>query len=71
MADLPVMASNWMSGITPVLMAICSVRRADRCSSIMPEIESSDIGSQDRGIIRSQFGLGITTQIACFQFFEK
>lgn len=70
-ADLPVMALHWVGAMAPILMAACSVCRAARYSCILPEIESSDIGRQDWGIVRSRFGLGITIQVAYFQFFGK
>lgn len=71
MADLPVMAMNWVSFKAPVLMAATSVRQAARYSSIVPGIESRDIRHRNLRDVRSRFGLGITIQVVCLQLFGK
>lgn len=47
MTDLSIMTPNWVGAMAPVSIAICSVRRAAKCSSILRRIESSDIRHQD------------------------
>lgn len=65
-ADLSVSAPNCVGAMTPVFSAACLTRRATRCFSIWPEIDSNDIGHYYWGDDASLFGLGITTHVEYF-----
>lgn len=69
--DMPIIALNWVAAMAPISITACSVCRDFKCSNILYEIESRDIGHQNQVNVRSQFRLGIMTHVACFQFFRK
>lgn len=54
---------------TTVLVSIASryTRRTVKCSSVLPEIDISDIVRHNLSLVESMFGLGITMQVEYFQ----